>query len=416
MLWATSISDDTDLKSAVGQTATELLSQLQGQSPDLVVAFLSGARQSDAETLPQQVAAHLGAPVLIGCSAGGVIGARQEIEQGPGLTLTGAVLPNVSLEPFHMDANTASEVTRETAWNETLGVSAADAPVFIIVADPFSTDVEPILESLDRCYPGRPKIGGLASGSSQPGQASLFLRQTTHDAGLAGLVMRGDISMETVVAQGCRPIGEPMFVTRAEGNLVFEIDGKTPSAVLRATMESSDPADRRLARRSLFLGLAMHGDRERYGQGDYLIRNIMGLDSKSGALAVAAHPQTNTIVQFHLRDADASDADLKAMLSSYAGREKRTPPVGGLLFSCLGRGQSLYDEPDHDSRVFRETVGDVPLGGFFCNGEIGPVQGRTFLHGYTSAFGLFSPSTRVPDTGSLESPIPDTVPKNPDGC
>jgi len=390
MLWSTALSDDPDLSSAVDTATAKLLSQVGGQPPDLVIAFLSESHRDRAETLPSLIEARLEGSMLIGCSAGGVIGDCHEIEEGPGLTLTGAILPNVTLEPFHIDAASASRLSGGAAWNETLAVPASENPVFLLIAEPFSTDIEPVLESLDRCYPGSAKIGGLASGAKNPGEAFLYLRRTTHDSGLAGIALHGDVAAETVVAQGCRPIGDPMFVTRAEGNLLYEIDGHQPSKVLRALMESCDESDRQLARHSLFLGLAMRGERERYAQGDYLIRNIVGFDPESEAIAVAANLQGNSVVQFHLRDADASAADLESMLSGYATRKDRMHPAGALLFSCLGRGRHLYGEPNHDSRVFRRYMGNVPLGGFFCNGEIGPVQGRTFLHGYTSAFGLFS--------------------------
>jgi small ligand-binding sensory domain FIST len=177
-----------------------------------------------------------------------------------------------------------------------------------------------------------------------------------------------------------------MFVTRAERNVVQGLDGRPPVEVLRELFERSSPDDQRLFRHSLFLGLVMQEARQQYEQGDFLIRNVMGLDPKSGALVVGALVHEGQVVQFHLRDADTSSQDVTSWLRRYEGH-----PHGALLFSCLGRGQHLYGVPDHDTDAFRARAGHVALGGFFCNGEIGPVQGTTFLHGYTSAFGLFRP-------------------------
>ncbi len=198
--------------------------------------------------------------------------------------------------------------------------------------------------------------------------------------------------METIVAQGCRPIANPMFITATADPFITELDGRRPLEVLEEIFESLSPPDRELFRFSLFLGLVMRPDQVEYGHGDFLIRNLAGVEPASGAIAVAAPVRTGQVVQFHLRDAVASAQDLQAHLDTYTARGNQ-PPAGGLLLSCLGRGENLYGEPDHDSTALRRRLGRVPLAGFFCNGEIGPVRGQTYLHGYTSIFALFRPST-----------------------
>jgi len=190
------------------------------------------------------------------------------------------------------------------------------------------------------------------------------------------------------VAQGCRPIGEPMFVTRCRDNLLLALDGRPPREVLQGLHSRLAGRDRQLIRESLFLGVAMRDAASEYRQGDFLIRNVMGIDPSSGALAVGASLRENEIVQFHLRDARTSAEDLDCLLSRH---QQEPRALGSFLFSCLGRGLHLYGRPNHDADAFRRHLGEVPLGGFFCNGEIGPVQGTTFLHGYTSSFGLFRP-------------------------
>ena len=207
-----------------------------------------------------------------------------------------------------------------------------------------------------------------------------------HRTGLVGVALAGNIEVETIVAQGCRPIGEPMFITKCQGNLLWELDGVSAVKVLEDLYESLDPGDQELARHSLFLGIVMSEQQQEYRQGDFLIRNVVGMDADRGVLAVGAALHESSVVQFHLRDAKTSAADLEQLL---ARQEGLAQPQGALLFSCLGRGVYLYGRPDHDTDAFRRHMGDVPLGGFFCNGEIGPVHGTTFLHGYTSSFGLF---------------------------
>jgi small ligand-binding sensory domain FIST len=208
-------------------------------------------------------------------------------------------------------------------------------------------------------------------------------------AGLVGVAMCGDIEVDTIVAQGCRPIGEPMFVTGCQRNIVRELDGRPALKVLQELYQHLEARDQELFRHSLFLGIVMDESRQQYRQGDFLIRNIVGMDSATGALAIGAMLRESLVVQFHLRDAETSAEDLDELLARHARGGHGRGVEGSLLFSCLGRGAALYGRPDHDSEVFRRRLGEIPLGGFFCNGEIGPLHGSTFLHGYTSAFGLF---------------------------
>ena len=381
MRWLSTVSSADTLERAIAEVSVALRRQLDGMHPDLAIVFVSQEHQAGFAAVPALLARELDTPVLIGCSAGGVIGGGREVEHAPGLSLTVAVLPEVTLTPFHL-----TEALTADAIPTGLGIPPASDPQFILLPEPFSFDVDPFVHALDETYPGCVKIGGVASGAREPGQNVLYLNEQVHRGGLVGLGLSGNIGIDTIVAQGCRPIGEPMFVTRAERNLLQAVDGRPPVAVLRELYEHATPADQELFGQSLFLGLVMVESRQEYHQGDFLIRNVLGADGKTGALAIGALLATGQVVQFHLRDARTSADDLTALLARYDGT-----PSGALLFSCLGRGRGLYGHADHDPEALRGRCGDVAVGGFFCNGEIGPVQGTTFLHGYTSAFGLFRP-------------------------
>jgi small ligand-binding sensory domain FIST len=390
MKWTSSAADDATLEQAITRAAADVSAHLGGAAPDLIVAFVSSHHAAGFERVPRLIAAELGSGLLVGCSAGGVIGGGREIEQRPGVSLTAAVLPGVTIHPFLLQTESLPNPTADAArWQALVGVDASSAPHFIILPDPYTFDAESLVRGLDRAYPTGSKIGGIASGGHEPGGNALFLGNAIVRAGAVGVALSGDIAIDTIVAQGCRPIGEPMFVTSCERNIIRALDGRPPLDVLRDLHDRLDERDRLLARHSLFLGIVMNEDRQEYRQGDFLIRNLLGIDPESGALAVGALLDENAVVQFHLRDARTSAQDLDEMLASYQRSEVMPPPRGALLFSCLGRGQFLYGAPDHDTNAFRGHLGDVPLGGFFCNGEIGPVHGTTFLHGYTSAFGVF---------------------------
>ena len=207
--------------------------------------------------------------------------------------------------------------------------------------------------------------------------------------GYVGLGLTGDVVIDTVVAQGCRPIGEPMFVTRCEKNVIFEVDGRTPLEVLNELVANANEREQLLFQTSLFIGVQMDPEQSELGRGDFLVRNVLGGDRDSGALAIGALVEETQVVQFQLRDGETAAEDLSLGLSRYAADHQGA--CSALLFSCLGRGRQMYGCENHDSDLLQRFVGGASVSGFFCNGEIGPVAGRTFLHGYTSAVGFFRP-------------------------
>lgn len=379
MKWASTIATPARLEDAAAEAAEALAAELGGEDVDLLFAFASQEYSDHFVRLPECLRERFPNALLLGCSAGGVIGGGREVEGEAGLALTGACLPDVRIEPFHLGSD-------PERWLGEANVEANE-PELIVLPEPFSTNTDDLVNWLDTSFPESVKIGGLASGADQPGGNVLFLGDEIHRTGTVGVALSGNLEVDTIVAQGCRPIGSPMFVTRAEEGVLYELDGRPAMSILESLYTQLPTEDQDLFRSSLFLGVVMREEQEVYEHGDFLIRNLVGVDPSAGALAVAANLRPNQVVQFHLRDAHASADDLEAMLS----RHRYGSPAGALLFSCLGRGRLLYGEPDHDSRVFHEQIGKIPLGGFFCNGEIGPVLGQTFLHGYTSSFGLFRP-------------------------
>ena len=392
MKWASAISEQTPLASAVDECVATLREQLGGEAADLAVVFVSSHYREEQDSRPQMLQEKLGYRAILGCSGGGIIGNGQEVEQRPAVSITAANLPDVSIVDFHLEGDNLPDLDAgPDSWEETVKVSRADDPQFVLLADPFSFPVQNLLMGLDFAFQSAAKIGGLASGGQQPGQNALFLGNQVHHAGAVGVALYGNISVDTVVAQGCRPVGSPMRITESRRNLLVELDGQPPMAVLRELFQKSGERDRGLMRNSLFLGVVMDEFIEEPQQGDFLIRNVVGMDERSGALAIGEILKEGQLVQFHLRDAETSAEDLTAVLERFAGDNRENLVQGALLFSCLGRGQYLYGRPNHDTEIFQNKVGSVPLGGFFCNGEIGPVSGTTFLHGYTSSFGIFRP-------------------------
>jgi small ligand-binding sensory domain FIST len=281
------------------------------------------------------------------------------------------------------------------AWRALVGQAPEARPKLLLLADPFTMDAGRLIAGLDLAYPGAPKFGGLASGGQRPGENRLLLGDGVHRGGAVGVAFSGDLAVDTVIAQGCRPIGHPMLVTRCHGNLLQELDNRPPLKVLGDLHDSLGERDRELVHHSLFLALEMRADQVEFDPEEILVRNILGADEETGALTIGAELRPMAVAQFVLRDARAAEEDLRRALERHRSAAAGTP-AGALLFSCLGRGASLFGRPDHDSGLFQEALGPAPLGGFFCNGEIGPVGGATFLHGYTSAFAIFREARRAP--------------------
>lgn len=383
MRWASTIATTARLEDALDEGLDTLAAELEGARPDLLIVFAHPSYSDHLSRLAPGIAACYPDAVVVGCSASGVIGGGFEVEHQPGLSLMAAALPGVELTPFHLAAEPES-------WRDQIDVRAQQSPAFLLFPDPFTCPAEELVRWFDSVYPRCVKLGGLASGGSGPGTSTLFAGPHLARMGAVGVAMSGDIEVDTMVTQGCRPIGSPVFVTRADGNVILELDGQPAITTIEAMHAQLSTTDQELFTHALMLGLVTDGAKQVYGQGDFLIRNIVGVEPHLGALAVAAEVTENQVVQFHLRDAEASSADLEQMLTRYDGES----PAGALLFSCLGRGTALYGHSNHDNDLFQHRFGDVPLGGFFGNGEIGPVGHNTFVHGYTSAFGLFRPRQR----------------------
>lgn len=399
--WASSISDAGDFDAALERATADLRRQLGGQAPDLLIVFATREHQSRWHELPSKLSEAFPNAVLIGCSGAGVLADGRELEGVAGLALAGAVLPDVQLTAFHLPSERTPDPadpsdppgTERDRWNRALGLDDGPDPHLILLPDPFTWSGPELLDALDRAYPNGVKLGGLCSGGGRPGEHRLFCQRSAHHRGMVGVALRGNVEVDAIVAQGCRPIGVPMFVTRHQERVIFELDGRPAVEVLQRLFDELTPLERVKAQHSLFIGIVMDPNREVYDAGDFLVRNLVGVDPNSGAIGTAAQLHKNAVVQFHLRDAETSAADLRTLVGGHARARRQDSSAGVLLFSCLGRGQGLYGQPDHDSSVVRELLGArVPIVGFFGNGEIGPVAGRTHMHGYTSSLMLFRPA------------------------
>jgi len=364
---------------AVGEVTGQALERL-GERPDLALVFVTPPHGGALEAALATVDAVLHPLVLLGCVAESVAGPHREVEQSAAVTLfvarTGPLVP-VSLQA---SADPTSESAVVLGWPEEL---AFPPEALVLLADPFSVPVDELLEWVHRHHPGLAVVGGLASAGRGPGGNRLGLGTSVRSSGAVGALLGPGVDVEPVVSQGCRPFGHPLVVTKAEGNVIFELAGRP--ALERLVSQAHETLDeeevRRLESGGLHLGRVIDEHRERFGRGDFLVRNVVGADRTSGAIAVGDVVPVGTTVQFHLRDAESADEDLREML-----RGRRADAA--LLFTCNGRGTRLFGAPDHDVAVLTDELGRIAVAGFFAAGEIGPIGGHNFLHGFTASVAL----------------------------
>ena len=396
MNWASALYQGDAALDGFDATIDRLCADLGPGKADVVFCFLAPHFRGICDRIAGRIHAQLSPRVLVGCTAMGVIGGGREIEQAPAIALAAASLPEVGCAVGYGDpARLPDEDASPDAWRDWLGLDLPDPRALVLLADPFSTPIDRIVAGLDYAFPQAVKVGGLASGGGQALENVLVANHGLHREGVVVLGLAGNVAVDTIVAQGCRPIGRPLTVCSCTHNLLLEVDAGSPVAYLQTLLPTLPEYDRKLAESALFIGIEMDPLLADTEAGGFLIRNLIGVDYGNGALAVGALLHEGMVVQFHLRDRRTSAEDLQTLLRQHADR--RLPQgAGALLFSCLGRGEFLYGRANHDSDLFRSVLGEMPLGGFFCNGEIGPVGAGTHVHGYTSAFALF----RAGDTPS----------------
>ena len=388
MQFASALSREVETEAAVADVIEQVAPRLAEQHAHLSFVFASPQHLKAFPRLLHVLQERFSSHTLIGCTGGGVIGNRHEVENQPALALMVAHLPGVNIMPFHIEQHDLDEGWAETYWQNRLGASPEDEPTLILLPDPFMIDPQRLLDVLNTAYPLRPVLGGLASGGRSQSSCALFLNgEVVH--GAVGVALTGNVTVRTVVSQGCKPVGSPFIITRCEEQVIYELSGKPALEAVRDAIGELPPEDQELARTALLMGRVIDEYKDEFTRGDFLIRTFLGADPRTGAIAVGDTFRAGQTVQLHVRDATTAREDLHALMGTLSVDLAGKPAQGALLFSCNGRGAHLYGEPDYDSRVVAETTGAIPTAGFFCNGEIGPIGTSNFLHGFTASVGIF---------------------------
>jgi small ligand-binding sensory domain FIST len=380
MPFAAAMSEHPITAHAVGEVTGAVLERL-GERPDLALVFVTPPHAGALEDAIVTIDEVLNPLVLVGCAAQSVIGPHREVERSAAVSLfaarTGPLLP-LLLEPSFPAASDEAAASR---WPADIPF---DPQLLLLVADPYSFPVEQFLDEIAARHPGLRVLGGMASAARGPGGNRLASGRRVTSSGAVGVILGPGVEIDTVVSQGCRPFGDPLVVTKAERNVIAELAGRPAlERLLTQAHRSLSEHDLSLLEEGgLHVGRVIDEHRDRFERGDFLVHNVVGVDRNAGALAVNEIVPVGTTVQFHLRDPRSADEDLRSMLE---GRRAD----GALVFTCNSRGTAMFEEPHHDVGVLAESVGRVPTAGFFAAGEIGPVGGRNFVHGFTVSLALF---------------------------
>lgn len=377
---------DASLVVAAEAALEQALARLDGP-PDLVCAFAAGGDPDEMAAAGERVASLAGARAMIGCTAAGVIGGARGVEGRPAVSVFAAQLPGATLRAFHLEVLRADEGLAVVGLPER---SPGDRAV-VLLADPYSFPADGFVSRANSALAGLPIVGGLAAGPVGAGSTRLCVDGRTVDRGAVGVVLGGDLDVRSLVSQGCRPIGPAMTITAAQGNVITELAGVPAVQKVEEVLALLPPAEQALASSGLQLGIAIDEYVEEHELGGFLVRGILGAEPGTSGLVVGDLVEVGTTVRLQVRDADAADEDLRAVL---AGFRAGAPVTGGaLLFSCNGRGAHLFGAghggADHDVSVVREELATDGIAGFFAGGELGPVGGRNHLHGFTAALLAF---------------------------
>ena len=365
---------------AVGEVVGQVLDGLGGAGPDLALLFVTPPHAGALEDAARAIRELLQPRALLGCAAVSVVGGGHEVEQTPGVVLwagrTGAVTP------FHLTVVDTPDGQTVTGWPDEI---PDDPSALLLIPDPFSFPVDPFLQRLGQDQPGLTVVGGMASAARGPGGNRLVIDDRVVSAGAVGVFLPSSLTVTPVVSQGCRPIGSPFAVTRAEDNVIFELAGKPALERLQEVAAGATDADRRLLSEFVHIGRVIDERKIDFDRGDFLMRNVLGADPEVGAIMVNDLVEVGSTVQFQVRDAVSAGEDLTQLMGPHSAD-------AALLFTCNGRGSHMFPEPDHDASLVSTSLGDVPLAGMFCAGELGPIGGRNFVHGFTASVVLISAS------------------------
>jgi small ligand-binding sensory domain FIST len=381
--FASALSTLSDTQAAMREVCAKALADFRG-TPDLAFLFFSAQHVNFIEPVAAQVCDAIGTDNLLGCSGESIVGVGQEVEMEAAMSLWLARLSGTSVQPMRLEYERAVNEGAFIGWSDDLPEDWSDQSALLVLGDPFSFPADLLLELINNEHPGVPVMGGMASAGQTPGSNRILLGRHMFEQGAAIVLLHGGVQIKTVVSQGCRPLGQHLVITKAERNIIQELGGMPAYSRLEELFQTLPTREQKMVQQGLHVGRVVNEYQDEFEQGDFLIRNVVGVDPEERTIAISDYVRPGQTVQFHIRDADTADVELRQLLSRV---EKST--AAALLFTCNGRGTRLFSEPHHDALAIKNAMGEIPLAGLFAAGELGPIGGKNFMHGFTASIALF---------------------------
>ena len=376
-------------EAALQKWAEQTRARLAAPRVSLGLVFLTPKLFPQAKQILEILQVHAQIPLLVGCSSKSLIVGGHEFEEDAGLALALYALPGAELKAVRFTQEELEAAEDAEAWYTLTGIRPEQTNGWLVFADPFHLDGESWLKSWNEAYAGKPILGGLASGEFSEQFTQVYLNGEVFEEGGIAISVGGAVGLLGVISQGCTPIGETWTLTKVEQNFIHQIGNRPAYKVLEETFNTLTPDEQQKSRGNLFVGLATNEYLEEFHRGDFLVRNLLGADPQSGIVAIGALPRIGQTIQFHRRDAAGATEDLHLLLQRAKQQLAGGTIYGGCLCSCNGRGKNLFDSPNHDAQLVQKELGPLAVAGFFCNGEIGPVGEKNFMHGFTASLALF---------------------------
>ena len=352
---------------------------------DIAIVFATINYQTEYELLYQAVLANSSCEELIGCTGMSILTSAGEFEEEPAIAVM--VLRGEQLSAVSFTAQgTAPEVGERI--QESIQAELGEGSLLVIFPDIRALNPAELVEHIGSDGATLPVVGAAVSGDATGAQMSHWQGTQATEGGVTGLLLTGNFSTEIGVAQGCQPIGKPREVTKVDGRVIFELDGEPALENFKRTLQLLTQEDIRRSGGTVFVGIAMDDTNENPTRGDFLIRNLVGINEEHAAIAISEEVKEGQLVQFHLRNPLAAAEEIQVIIAQLAEKTREQSPAFGLYFNCLGRGKGLYGAANHDIGVIQEKFPGLPVIGFFGNSEFAPIGGRNFAHAYTGVFVL----------------------------
>tara|TARA_Y100000590_G_C15678156_1_gene998784 strand:- start:511 stop:1698 length:1188 start_codon:yes stop_codon:yes gene_type:complete len=390
LTWKSVVSDKVQFIDAITDLEVQIGASKKKDSniQTLCIVFVSSHHKNNYHLIPKIIMKKINPDILIGCSGTGVIGNGIELEDQPGISIAYAELKNETIKPFYLETKDLPDSDAPpNTWEQKLNIPIEKCNAILLLSDPFTFNTDQLLSGLDYAYPNAIKSGGLISGGKKNGDNAIFLNNKIYNSGAVGISFSGNTKFEILVSKGCKPIGNPMVVTKCEDNVIMELDNnKKPLDIIEDLYKKNDYRNKYLIRNSLQMGIIMDRIGSISPKENYLIRNILGASEIDGCIEVGEFINEGQIVQFHVKDSETANEELNQLIKNRNSDIKNNPPESVLMFSCLARGNYLFNEYNHETNIVKKIIKNIPITGFFSNGEINQIGDQTFLNGYTSSF------------------------------